>query len=645
MRRLEPVAVGGPITFDDILARSAAATAGCLSDKLAAFDELLELEEEDAAAVGTSDGLPSPRAPGKRRSSLRTPVSSPAKAGEAAQEDGVALDAGSEFSDMPVPPANVLYGRLVVCVDWLTEMETVAAADWCAMILPSVFTKLFGRILMVLKVISYQGFSQFILQNLMYAPVIALIAGTVVFFYRVYEQYNQGQSLWQSIKLASPYFLKTALKFFMVYMGWVIAMATVNFAGWFAGSFATAAAIIIAVSIAGLAFARLAHYLIDDYAPEHAKWLKTAANFFAATSVFAGVAASAYFLSATIAGLLVVGGITAAFLFAASMITDVIFDQAQDTEKAWKMISRAYFEGTVWALVEHVAINVVIGGVMGGIIDVFCVTTAVCAAIFVGGMVDGNFRRMVRKYKDLLQPDDLAAVHESIKRIKKASLERKQAGVVVREQSISMAAEFKAMADKHKKHPDEQSLFDQHIEQNPRLLQADIMFEINAVAEKLQGHPDERSLFDGYIKQELALKLLRELDVTSDVDQFEKDYREVINYIKLPRKGVAPGGFCPKEGPQTFAALQRALAFRRDVLMGKPGVGDWAEYAGELRQKLQGRQNGFRANIQYKHKIDLDPPPKGGRQNVDRGPFGLFSRWWAGTPKPEQIEMQAVQGV
>ncbi len=201
---------------------------------------------------------------------------------------------------------------------------------------PSLATKTYGRALMVSGCITFKSLGSFILLNLQYAaPPIALIAGLVSFLLTVYKLRKKGVAWKEALKEAAVSFLKTSFKFFVVYMGWVIAMG-------------------VAVSL--------------------------------------GIMAGPYLLL----GLLFVGLITAFSLALATFIVEILPKYFQgkglDLDLALKSFVRAFVEGFVWALIEHIDIAGLVAGPLGQVLDVLAVSVSVAFSYVFGGVIDSFFR-------------------------------------------------------------------------------------------------------------------------------------------------------------------------------------------------------------------------------------------------------------
>lgn len=320
----------------------------------------------------------------------------------------VVSDMGDTSTEVEPDQVNCFSMSQALC----DKMKTAACNDWVNMVMPSIVTKTFGRTLMVLHVIHYTTALDFIWQNFIYAAgPIAFISGVMVGTYRYFEAVNQGKTKHEARKIAASFFLRTAVKFFIVYMSWSSSVALVTAAGWFAAPITAPVLITIGVCLASLAVLGGLNYLVRTHLENEV--LKNILDFLIVATVFIAVAGASYFIGPTIMGLLIVGGITSLSLFCASFLTDVLTAPNRDMNRAWQMLARAYTEGVVWALVEHIGLHVLIGGVIGQIVDVLCVSSSVCLSIFAGGQLDAYFRHLYDESKKKECVDDESSDSEN----------------------------------------------------------------------------------------------------------------------------------------------------------------------------------------------------------------------------------------
>lgn len=483
--------------------------------------------------------------------------------GIAASSDPEGKITGSE-NEKEIKKHSVEFGCLVVCATLWRRLASTARLDWLSMIMPSVFTKTFGRTLMVTKVIVFTNVSTFILKNLMYAaPEIAFIAGLVVATYHYFDQRKQGKSRVDALKIALTYFLKTAIKFFIVYMGWVCAIAFVTAMGWFATPMVLTAVIVAASCVGAAMLLSILKCINRKFGGS--KKIENFLDIFMLSCVFAALAAIAYFASPVLAGLLVVGGITALSLFVATLITEVLPDPNKDINKAWKMLARAYSEGVVWALIEHIGLNVIIGGVIGGVVDVMVVSFSVCLAIFIGGQVDEQVRHTSAHWDVKLSTDTKKFIKSQLKRI----------------QTYKILTEW-----------------------------SEINVSINSIHNAL---PDDgsRHLFDRYIKHKLGYKILAILENATTMHEVSMIPKECFAYLEFKR-AISWLPFSISFGSKTFKMMNEVMLARARYIQAEEGpqkekaLTDWEKLTQTVHTRLDKMNRDTFAKLRYQYKVDLD---------------------------------------
>jgi hypothetical protein len=135
---------------------------------------------------------------------------------------------------------------------------------------PSYLTKIVGRAGMVSGKLALVTFSSYILDNLLYAAgPIALIAFLVVGAQEWRNNFKTGMPKYEAFKIACVPAFKAAIKFFSVYMSWIIASAFVGTSMLFTGPWAIPASILFTGLAGGMGFTLAT--LITDVLPQYTK--------------------------------------------------------------------------------------------------------------------------------------------------------------------------------------------------------------------------------------------------------------------------------------------------------------------------------------------------------------------------------------
>ena len=136
-----------------------------------------------------------------------------------------------------------------------------ACKDFWRVVLPSFATKICGRMMMLHHIIASNAASiAYLSTNLVAAGYIAAISAGIEFFLKLYELYNDENKVtkWEKFKSASAIALKTGIKFFMVYMSWVLGTCAMTAIGAMAGPYLALGILGVGVATAlGLALATL----------------------------------------------------------------------------------------------------------------------------------------------------------------------------------------------------------------------------------------------------------------------------------------------------------------------------------------------------------------------------------------------------
>jgi len=240
------------------------------------------------------------------------------------------------------------------------EHAPVWAKFYKGVVIPSTFTKIVGRGLMLLGRAGVQvlGFKlgvpmagtvaagTFILLNLAYAaPPVALVAGLVRFTYELYQARKAGHDWKTSLKIAGKAALITAIKFFVVYMAWVLGMALVA----------------------------------------------------------SMLAAGGWML---ILGFAIVALITAAAFAVVSFFTDILPDFKNKWRELKDYILPAILEGGIWAAIDTLNLVDILTGIgasdLGGsIVDALVVMVCVTAAFFVGVVINSIIKKAYYLFKSV----------------------------------------------------------------------------------------------------------------------------------------------------------------------------------------------------------------------------------------------------
>ena len=136
-----------------------------------------------------------------------------------------------------------------------------ACKDFWRVVLPSFATKICGRMMMLHHIIASNAASlAYLSTNLVAAGYIAAISAGIEFFLKLYELYNDENKVTklEKFKSASAIALKTGIKFFMVYMSWVLGTCAMTAIGAMAGPYLALGILGVGVATAlGLALATL----------------------------------------------------------------------------------------------------------------------------------------------------------------------------------------------------------------------------------------------------------------------------------------------------------------------------------------------------------------------------------------------------
>lgn len=213
--------------------------------------------------------------------------------------------------------------------------------DFTWVVFPSLFTKLYGRSLMLSGVIQYHNFANFILLNLSYAaPFISLLGGLITFSIAAYRAKSEQKSCKEVLLTGLKMGMKTATKFFIVYMSWTLSIGMVMSLGLLTGP-----------------------YLI--------------------------------------VGLLITGVATSMGLFLATVLTEILPNLPdKNLALASRTLSRAFTEGLVWTLIEHFSISVALGGsILGKVLDTAAVSLVVSFSFIAGGVVEECAKNLLKYFK------------------------------------------------------------------------------------------------------------------------------------------------------------------------------------------------------------------------------------------------------
>ena len=118
-----------------------------------------------------------------------------------------------------------------------TSILKPALTDFRRVVLPSFITKIFGRLLWLNHIISPNILSSaFIISNVIAGAYISAISSSLEFLLRLWElkgskDKNCNEKLWSAASIA----LKTAVKFYCVYMSWVLGTVAMTALGVMAG--------------------------------------------------------------------------------------------------------------------------------------------------------------------------------------------------------------------------------------------------------------------------------------------------------------------------------------------------------------------------------------------------------------------------
>jgi hypothetical protein len=136
-----------------------------------------------------------------------------------------------------------------------------ACKDFWRVVFPSFATKICGRMMMLHHIIASNAASlAYISTNLVAAGYIAAISAGIEFFLKLYELYNDENKVTklEKFKSASAIALKTGIKFFMVYMSWVLGTCAMTTLGAMTGPYLALGILGVGVATAlGLALATL----------------------------------------------------------------------------------------------------------------------------------------------------------------------------------------------------------------------------------------------------------------------------------------------------------------------------------------------------------------------------------------------------
>jgi hypothetical protein len=220
-------------------------------------------------------------------------------------------------------------------------------------ILPSLFTKTFGRGMMMTKFIpevagqhiTSQLAAQFILNNLIYAaPAIGAIAFFVRCAYVLYQERKAGKSWAEAFKKAGTEGLKTGTKFFLVYMAWSAALLAAAAMGILSGGMLPLGILFVGLMVA-IGFS-IASFITDKLPGIIANW------------------------------------------------KDIrVLDKMK--EALVSCMLPGFFEGSVWTLMDNPIVNIAghVAHFGGQVLDVLGVSAAVAVAFFIGVVIVSTIKR------------------------------------------------------------------------------------------------------------------------------------------------------------------------------------------------------------------------------------------------------------
>ena len=168
---------------------------------------------------------------------------------------------GIQTNDLKYP---LIKQNLVTAIGPFTIDKVIfdtACKDFWRVVFPSFATKICGRMMMLHHIIASNAASlAYLSTNLVAAGYIAAISAGIEFFLKLYELYNDENKVTklEKFKSASAIALKTGIKFFMVYMSWVLGTCAMTTLGAMAGPYLALGIIGVGVATAlGLALATL----------------------------------------------------------------------------------------------------------------------------------------------------------------------------------------------------------------------------------------------------------------------------------------------------------------------------------------------------------------------------------------------------
>ena len=139
-----------------------------------------------------------------------------------------------------------------------TSILKPALTDFRRVVLPSFITKIFGRLLWLHHIISHNILSgAFIVSNAIAGVYISAISSSLEFLLRLWElKGSEDKNDYEKFLSAASIALKTAVKFYCVYMSWVLGTVAMTALGVMAGPYLALGMLGVGVATAlGLGFA------------------------------------------------------------------------------------------------------------------------------------------------------------------------------------------------------------------------------------------------------------------------------------------------------------------------------------------------------------------------------------------------------
>lgn len=154
-----------------------------------------------------------------------------------------------ELIAMGLEPVKHLFGPFYI----YSSIYNRITGAFESVVFVSLFTKLYGRLAIISGLIpkaAAVSAGTYILFNLIFgAGPVALLAGIIRFIYVLVKDLYQGKSWSEALKHAAQEALKTAIKFFIVYMIWVLAIAALTPAGLLSGGLLPLGILIVGVIV------------------------------------------------------------------------------------------------------------------------------------------------------------------------------------------------------------------------------------------------------------------------------------------------------------------------------------------------------------------------------------------------------------